>query len=96
MAREVDPVRKRQRDQFIAAIAFAGGDCDALKDKGGDVRSRVRGIVDESIPDGQRLARDVVGCIEALVQAMNHLNEARNLAHAVDITIEVPDPEPGG
>ena len=78
----------------VAAIAFAGGDCDALKDKSQELLSQARVLVGDGHHAGELIMRDLVGCLEEIQRAKSLLNEARSFAHGIDITVEVPDPEP--
>lgn len=89
MARQVDPARKSQRDNFIATVSFVASDARALSDKSLELMERMRGVVDDR--SGANLFRDLGGSMEAVRRSVSYLEQALQAAQGIDITVEVPD-----
>ncbi|MGD8216201.1 hypothetical protein [Aestuariimicrobium sp. Y1814] len=68
-------------------------DCNALAQKSKELLDQVHAVAG-GIDAGQRLARQLEGCLAALNRAESFMAQALAQAHSVDITVEVPDPEP--
>lgn len=96
MARKVDAARKSQRDQFIALVSFAHGDCGALTDRTRGVLDQVRAVIGAGVESGAAMIRDVDGCLAALNRAQTSMREAIAAAQEIDVTVEVSEREPTG
>jgi|CXWK01.1.fsa_nt_gi hypothetical protein len=91
MTRRFDPARKRQRDEFLAAILFAHGDLAALTNAGSEILARTIALVGSGHHVGDRLTRYARQGVETLDHAQSLLAQSVDAAHGIDITVEVPE-----
>ena len=94
MARVVDQNRKRQRDDFRTLVLFAASDLSALTAAASDLMSETEALIGPGHPVSDRLLWASGSAREALARSRELLSQAAVAAHGIDITVEVPDPEP--
>lgn len=65
-----------------------------MQDKTGELHARTHRSVGGHVVGDELVAR-AAASVDQLAQALSNLARASDYTHGVDVTVEVPDPEPG-